>query len=347
MTTYRIYTYSSDEMKLLQKNVYGFINEMSLRYISVKKSYYKGFHLAILDKLDSEVLADFISKLKLSRNIQVDYKHIEEQIKLISKTEESNWQNLPLIQQGTIIKNNDQILYPGRQIFQTQILTQIEQLETKFISKIFNEWIKKEPNEQNIAIRDLWLLFASKYNKGVSVGYLAFRSNFEYFKEEIKDLTPVKQEYLIRKITPNEKECELDTESIKQVLSKQSNFQVEGEKFIDQIIKVVRKSVEQNMVDTSGIYFPDDFFDRHEHWSEFHEMFYRDKKFITEYHKADFLVYRLVLGVLYSILPELSISNLRKEKISGMVANKVEEEMKVNWRGIFANVDEKTEGLVN
>lgn len=83
------------------------------------------------------------------------------------------------------------------------------------------------------------------------------------------------------------------------------------------------------------MYHADDFFERHKHWSEFHQLFCSNQILITHYHQSDFLIYRLVLGVIYSILPELGVSNLRKEKITNIVSKLVEDYYGINWRTVL------------
>ncbi|MFT8759527.1 MAG: hypothetical protein ABF786_08850 [Oenococcus oeni] len=337
MTVYRIYIYDNIQLNDVLKELYGIIESHNLQHISVKKSYYHGFHLAVRDNRHYKTLSDFCSRVNILDTTNINYERIKKQIKMISQTEESPHSNFPLKKNGTIVVTEDNFLSPGRQVLSAQDVEKIEELETIFLSKIYSRWVDLTVAQQNIRLRNLWIYFASMHRLGVTSGYLAFKSNIEYFKEEIKDLSEPKRNYILNKIQETEEESALNNTSISEILTNKDFFKDEGIKFIEKVTYLVKKAIQKKSVNLTAMYYPDDFFDRHEHWSNFHDKFYHEVKFVKNYHSDTFVAYRLIIGILYSILPELNVSNLRKEKISGLVANKVETEKETNWKEVFSN----------
>lgn len=337
MTVYRIYIYDNIQLNAVLRELYGIIDSHNLRNVSVKKSYYHGFHLAVRDNNHYKVLSDFCTRVDVPNIANINYERIEKQIKMISQTEESPHRNLPLRKNGTIVVTEDNFLSPGRQVLSTQDVEKIEELETIFLSKVYSRWVDLTVEQQNIRLRNLWIYFASMHRLGVTSGYLAFKSNIEYFKEEIKDLNECKRNYILNKIQESAEYSALDTTSISEILTNKDLFKDEGIKFIEKVTYLVKNAIQNKSVNLKAMYYPDDFFDRHVHWSNFHDKFYHESKFVQNYHSDSFVTYRLIIGILYSILPELNVSNLRKEKISGLVANKVETEKGTNWKEVFSN----------
>lgn len=333
MVVYRIYDYLPEDLNRIEKEILELVFKHQLKHISIKKSYYKGFHLAIKDLSRMDIISNYLNRVKIKHLKEIDYNYISSQIQFISKLEESELLNLPLYKHGEVIKSDNNILYPGKRIFSKEYTTKIEELETSFLSKIFPLWLTYSEDCQNILLRNIWIYFASKHRYGVEAGYLAFKSNFEYFKEELKDIDSKQKQRILMYLASSCEENDEDT--MEKILNSNNYIYQQGKEFVLQIEEIVKDALKRGKVKIDNMYFPDDFFERHQHWSKFHDSFYHEHNFLKQYHSTSFLTYRLVIGVLYSILPELHVSNLRKEKVSGLVVNKIEGETGVTWEKVF------------
>ncbi len=335
---YRFYSYYPNEINQLLARIVDYAAQQKIYDFSCKKSYMKGFHLAVKTSKKSAI-NDFLKKVTLSQaDTDINYKRVQQQIEIISRFEESELINFPLERQGEIkITNKETFLYPAKQIFPLSFVKRIEEYETKLLINSFNEWKNFNVEEQNEAIAKLFLLFAKRNRFGIKYGYLAFKSNSEYFHEQLKDLSEKNQEKLenyLNQYSNTELALKDNFASFLKLKNYSGTLQ-HFEIFLDEINDLVNEVVVHHDIDFTKMYHADDFFERHLHWSEFHGAFYSNQVLVNLYHQPEFLSYRLSIGILYSILPELGISNLRKEKITCLVSMIVEDYFQSDWKQLL------------
>ncbi|MBF8807626.1 MAG: hypothetical protein IC227_03610 [Enterococcus lacertideformus] len=210
-------------------------NEEKETTLSCKKSYMNGYHLAV--KIDEgSKLNIFLKKIKLCESDDgLNFAKIEKQIKIISKFEESQESNLPLKRQGEIvITESDQPIYPAKQIYLSLVVEKIEEAETRLLMNIISDWEKLNEQEQNVLIEKLFLIFGIRNKYGLKYSYLAFKSNVEYFKDQLLDFTDRNRKKVLEYIEGFTTEETVSKEEIKNLIesSEYENFDYFFEKFL-------------------------------------------------------------------------------------------------------------------
>lgn len=334
----RCYLYNTQKLNKMLQSIFMFLKKNNIKDISVKKSYLYGYHIAIKIHNSNQELISFVEKNYINyTDKNIDYIKIAKLINATSQMEETIQNCLPLKEDGTItFSSEDELLLPKKNIFDDKLVDRIEHLQTKYLIDIYSLWIKMSEDEQNYQIANLFFFLADLNPKGIKFGYLGARSNYEYFKEQLKDYNNPRVNQWKFYIT-NRNNCDknfIKNGVEKYKLKKICNYK-NDQKFIYDLLELFRWGIKENLVKTDNLYTAKTFFQRHSHSSEFHKLYYKDQEFIDQYESNGFILYRLLLSSIYSILPEFNISSLRKQKITGLVSESVEKYFNINYKDVY------------
>lgn len=333
MKIIRIYQYDTNKLNLIKEKIFYECNIRAIGIEGLRKNYYQGFNIAL--RIQDEFESPILNMLKGFKNEITEFdKKINEKdmnkiaslIKTIVKMEENKVNCFPLRDNGEIVVNNfDEDLYPGEVILPLIIRKQIDKIQFHLATKYFKANKSYSEDDIDFLLAKMFVYFSSLGKGGIASGYLSLKSNAEYFKEQLKDVNDyTTREKLYKTVyILNEKLlCSIDNFNGNLLLSEEGMTKY----FREYVNKVARTIFNANINDFNikGMYFPDDFFDRHSHWSSFHEKNYRDSEMLKLYKTENFIKYRICMGVFYGLLPDLDLSNIRKERIT-VIATKLAE----------------------
>lgn len=218
----------------------------------------------------------------------------------------------------TDFTNDDSVFY---KIFNNLIF------EIKNIVKNEN-YFSIDNSKQNAVVVGILNSISSTNKLGITHGYLSMLSNLKYFLSQVdavygsSDLLTIKQN--IYELSSEEKEL-LRTPPL----------------VYEPLEKALRK-LESNLLDEDLNYDslpnPNTFFENSSielKYSEFHKNFYTNPLLIKKYQQKDFCVYRILMKCIFSLLPLLGISLLRRNHIIYLQTKNIEDFYNITWETQF------------
>jgi hypothetical protein len=339
LTTIKCFLYDNRRLNAFLKEIFNYISINESPGTSIKKGYAQGFHISIRTEEANKAFIDFINKeyiLYVSPEA-VDYEKAERLIKAVARMEENEEVMLPLLQDGSLIISRELNFSPRKKVYSIQTQAAIEKIQTEFLSAIYAYWSTIDENQQNYIMANLFMMLGSYSPNGLKSGYLAMRSNYEYFVEQLKDIghKDKHREWKHYVEFRNEQDLYFIHKGVADFFDKKCQIEKEAENYLEQLRGLLRNSYDKGEINTRNLYSASTFFQRHEHSSSFHKLFYNNDEFLKNYEEKAFTLYRLILGELYSLFPELNMSNLRKQKITGLTAEAVEAYYKISWKDVY------------
>lgn len=354
MRVLRCYLYDNNKSRLLFKYLIKYINENKLEDITIEKGYERGLHIEITYPEErnyegmERYIETFLDKHKQIYN-DLDYAKFEKYIRTISSLEEANCEIIPLYKDGELVIEPQGTFQKKKELNSFRVTLEIERLKTKFLCSVYEKWNTLTEEEKNIELTKMFFITSNMNPEGIRVGYLSLRSNYEYFKHQLLD---VKDKYKVDKWTNfiqyrSEKEQQFIKEGVNEFLKGAFDSELIFSKlnqFIYEIKDIFSKSFESGELYIKNMYMADDFFERHDSASDFHNTFYSNKNFVKQYHNKGFIVYRYIISTLYALMTLLNISPLERQKVTGMVAESVESKYNITWQDVYNEMNLKYGG---
>ncbi|WNS43479.1 hypothetical protein [Paenibacillus sp. MMS20-IR301] len=339
LTTIKCFLYDNIRLNTFLKEIFNYLSIHECPGVSLKKGYAQGFHISIRIEEENEPFIDFIKEQYILYTAPgaVDYEKAERLIKAVARMEENGEVMLPLLQDGSLLISGDLNFSPRKKVYSIQTQAAIEKIQTEFLTGIYAYWSNIDENQQNYIMAYLFMLLGSYSPDGLKSGYLAMRSNYEYFVEQLKDIghEDKRKEWKHYISFRNEQDLYFIQNGVADFFEKKCPVEKEAEKYLEKLRELLRDSYNNGGVNTQALYSAATFFERHEHSSSFHQLFYKNNEFLENYEEKNFTLYRLILGEIYSLFPELNMSNLRKQKITGLTAEAVEAYYKISWKDVY------------
>lgn len=356
MRVLRCYLYDSDKTHLFLSYLINYINENKIQDITIQKGYARGYHIEIAypkekyyEEMESYIKV-FLEEHKTSFD-ENTYTKFEKSIKTIQKLEESTCEITPLYLDGEMVIEPDGFFQRRKELNSNRVTLEIERLKTKFLCTVYEKWNSLTQEYKNIELSKMFFITSNMNPEGIRVGYLSLRSNYEYFKQQLLEVSNKEKSYqwmtFIQYRSENEKK--FIEEGVNEFLKDQYESELIFSKLKELIYStksIFSGAFETNELYTTNMYMADDFFDRHTSASDFHQTFYTNKEFVKQYHNKQFIVYRYIISTLYSLLPMLNISPLEKQKVTGIVAESVEFKYNMTWKDIYNEMTLKYGGEV-
>lgn len=186
---------------------------------------------------------------------------------------------------------------------------------------------EKTVDEQNIFIERLLLTVTKQHKDGISHGYLSYYSNYVYYLSQVKSVSNKEQYKTIeRKI---------------KVLSPRESEEISSELIVFEELSSVLQELSRSMLNNLDIISqgvlpsPNNFFDNSLvkiDYSDFHKEVFSNEILIKRYMRKSFIVYRVLMVILFSLLPTLSIDLNRRNHILYLLVSHVEFYYGTDWR---------------
>ncbi|WP_394514305.1 hypothetical protein [Priestia aryabhattai] len=343
----RFFIYDSKKLNSLLDSFYEMVALEGFEDLVIRKGWVNGYHIEILlstsnDRLIKKLKSLFINQVELqlmSDLMKQKYSIILEKVKLL---EEYKGDIYPLYYEGDYLEDFVDTNYLADSFrSEGSVAWNLAQKRTLFIINSKKEWnlFSKEIKQENLLKMALWIAYI--YPDKIQKGGLSFRSNFEYFKQQLKDdsQNSMKLKWLKYVIERDKNE----TRVMNTILDDIEEWKRGGQTayfqnyiiYIDSIKEILQLAVKENKLFINELYTADDFFERVQNPSEFHEMFYKEKAIKSLYNKEKFIIHRYLLTCLYSLLPLLQISVLEKQKVLGMAAEAIENYSQMSWKSFY------------
>ncbi|MDF2534916.1 MAG: hypothetical protein K0R18_1075 [Bacillales bacterium] len=182
-------------------------------------------------------------------------------------------------------------------------------------------------SKQNEVIKKILNTVASLNNLGIKHGYLSFLSNLKYFVSQLNAMFPGNEGEKIKSVIFG---ISSDEEKI---FKNKPQIDKSFYKCLIQLNDFLLQNSEK--INFNKLPKVDSFFDNSPitlKYSDFHKLFLKNDKLIAKYKRDDFMVYRIVMGMVFSLLPLLGISLTRRNHILNLVVQNVERYYKINWK---------------
>ncbi|MEI4529375.1 hypothetical protein [Priestia megaterium] len=343
----RFFIYDSKKLNSLLDSFYETVAFEGFEDLVIRKGWVNGYHIEILlstfnDRLIEKLKSLFINQVELqamSDRMKQKYSIILEKVKML---EEYKGDIYPFYNEGDCIEDFVDTNYLTDSFkSEGSVAWNLAQKRTLFIINSKKEWnhFSKEIKQENILKMALWIAYI--YPDKIQKGGLSFRSNFEYFKQQLKEdsLNSTRLKWLEYVIERDEKDKRIINTILDDVEEWQSGRQTAYFKnyilYIESIKEILQVAAKENKLFINELYTADDFFERVQNPSEFHELFYKEKSIKSLYNKEKFIIHRYLLTYLYSLFPLLQISVLEKQKVLGMAAEAIENYSKMNWKSFY------------
>ncbi|MFU1793967.1 hypothetical protein ACM1RC_08875 [Paenibacillus azoreducens] len=347
------FLYDNDALNQLIRKTVAFLNENDIRDVIIQKDWVQGFHLNLTWAAAENVmgLENHISSLLSgndSRYGEQDYERFEVMMETLKKMEGYQGEVLPLMKDGSVLNVTSAEVLKKNPLCGPHINLQVEKLKTEILRRIYLDWTEYSLEQQNMEITKVFFITSQLSPGGIRYGYLSLRSNFEYFKQQLTELK--NKDRAAAYYTSIHSRTEAEQEFIQNGVAEFLNEVYDNEPFfnnmrdlIQRLQHVYSEAFEAGELYVKEMHFGDDFLDRHPNASEFHKAFFTNPEFLKQYRSKEFIVYRFIASTIYSLLPLLSISPIRKQKITGMVADSVESHFSTNWLEVYNDMARKLE----
>ncbi|WP_371069506.1 hypothetical protein [Sediminibacillus sp. JSM 1682029] len=346
--TYRImscFLYDKDALDHVMTQIISYLNGTGIKEVIIQKSWVHGFHLKICypKKIDMSGLETYVSNLVSENHTSLkeeDYHRLSKIILSVKEMEMYEGEVLPLNKEGEITFLESDVLPENNSLCADEVYEVVEKLKTNLLRTINEEWKRKSNEEQLHELAKMFYITSNLSPGGIRFGYLSLRSNFEYFKQQLKELgNRERAKYMENIITNRSKsDKEFVEKSVGEFLAKQYQNEVifsALKVFIIKLQKLFTEAYQNDLLKIDGMFSAEDFTERHDQMSEFHQMFFSNQDFIKEYGTEGFIVYRYIASTLYSLMPLLKITPLLKQKVTGLVAESVESHFGVTWKDTY------------
>lgn len=355
LRTINCYLYDSQATALLIRAILSFVQTSSLENIILQKSWVFGFHLKVTlensnaDHQLEELIRRHAARYSRERT-EDDYVKYERMVNKLALMEEYAGLFLPLRRDGEITVEEVSSLAHGNPLCSASVNYSIELLKSRLIADIYETWMGLPAGNQNVEAAKMFFITGSNSPGGLKVGYLSLRSNFEYFKAQLTGFR--KDEAVESRIHEalhgrTDAESEFVTNGVRSF--SEGRFEREFifgrlRIFIGSVWTILEQAYEQGELVYDKLHYGEDFFERHDQVSAFHQTFFSNTEFLEHYHDKGFVIYRFVAAVLYSLMPMLEISPLRRQRITGLVAESVESGYSMDWKDAYGYLEMKMAG---
>ncbi|MBY9077974.1 hypothetical protein KIH86_06680 [Paenibacillus sp. HN-1] len=355
LRTINCYLYDSKATALLIRSILSFVQTSNLENIILQKSWVFGFHLKVtLDASNANHQLEELIRRHAARHsrerTEDEYVKYERMVNKLALMEEYSGSFLPLRRDGEVTVEEGNSLSHGNPLCSANVNYSIELLKSRLIADIYESWIGLPADKQNVESAKMFFITGSSSPGGLKVGYLSLRSNFEYFKAQLEGFR--KDEATASRIHEalhgrTDTEREFVTHGVQNFT--EGRFEREFifgrlRIFIGSLWTILEQAYERGELVYDKLYYGEDFFERHDQVSSFHQTFFSNSDFLKHYHDKGFVVYRFVAAVLYSLMPMLEISPLRKQRITGLVSESVESGYEMDWKDAYSYLEMKMAG---
>lgn len=353
LKTLQCFLYDNDVTDSIMGKIITFLNEMDMRNVVIQKDWVQGFHLNLTWEAEeySAAIEQFISTLMAnhqSNYVEQDYRRFTVMVETLKKMEDYPGEVLPLIKDGEVRSITSANLLKNNPLCGVEANYQVEQLKTEVLRRLYFHWMNYSVDQQNIEIMKAFFISSQLSPGGIRYGYLSLRSNFEYFKQQLTELKNKDRADALHSVihTHSDMEKSFVQNGVEQFL--EGGFDKEPivqnmRYLIERLQQIYFEAFDAGEIYTQNMHFGDDFLERHSNVSEFHESFFTNAEFLEQYRSKEFIVYRFIASNIYSLLPLLNISPVRKQKITGMVADSVESHFSTDWRTVYKDMARKLE----
>ncbi|MEK3901440.1 MULTISPECIES: hypothetical protein [unclassified Paenibacillus] len=355
LRTINCYLYDSKAVALLVRSILSFVQTSKLENLILQKSWVYGFHLKVtLDASNAnpqleELIRRHAARYSRERS-EEEYVKYERMVNKLALMEEYSGTFLPLRRDGEVTVEEGSMLTHGNPLCSARVNYSIELLKSRLIADIYESWAELPEDRQNVEAAKMFFITGSHSPGGLKIGYLSLRSNFEYFKTQLAEFR--KDEQMESRI---HKALHGRTDTEKEFIAGGVQSFTEGRFerefifgrlriFISSLWTILEQAYERGELVHDKLYYGDDFFERHDQVSAFHQTFFSNPDFLKHYHDKGFVVYRFVAAVLYSLMPMLEISPMRKQRITGVASESVESGYGMDWKDAYSYLEMKMAG---
>ncbi|MWV45654.1 hypothetical protein GRF59_18740 [Paenibacillus sp. HJL G12] len=355
LRTISCFLYDSEAAALLIQSLIRYIHAGSLKNVILQKGWAHGFHIKTIIPLSEtdegleQTIRRTAERYAKERSTE-EYEKYEQMLHKLARMEAYSGDYLPLYRDGEVIVEEVDQLTSGNPLCSARINYGIELLKSQLFTDIYEEWKRLSEDKQNVECAKMFLITGSGSPGGLQVGYLSLRSNFEYFKtqlDEMKMEAAVERKIRDALMSRTQVEKQFITEGVQKFSKGQYEREFMFERlgiFIRSLTSMLGQAYDDGELKEEKLAHGDDFFERHDQVSDFHQTFYSNPQFLQHYHDRGFIVYRFVASALYSLMPMLGISPLRRQRITGLVAECVECGFDMDWQDAYRNLEMKMAG---
>lgn len=185
---------------------------------------------------------------------------------------------------------------------------------------------------QDYTIMGIFNAVACLNRLGIGHGYLSFLSNLKYFTSQITAIYKKEQSDTIKR------ELFSIPQNYKNYIKDDTSPNIDN--LFYKYVKMAYVYLEENCKQLifSELPQPENFFQNSNiplKYSHFHKCFYNNPLLIRKYKRYDFLIYRIVMGTTFSLLPLLQVSLLRRNKIININSKKIQRYYYITWKTQF------------
>lgn len=358
-------------MKFVTLDVIKLLNEYkgAFKNVIIDKSWLYGpsLKLQVNAGNDEDVAAkrdELFSRIKNEvskredKNEKVDYQKHELISRKLSLIENYKGTILPLRNNYTAIEEKMNI-EDIKTIYDKNLYIDIKSSISEFLCDSYEYFFDLDEEDKDTYLMKLMIILAHynppeiKNSQGIKYAYLTYRSHYEGFNKQLRDNSKSKEAMMSMVNNKPRKVKNFEQEQFDNLLeSIETKFINYKEKDRTQILKwfgLVKDLLNKfkDALETGKVKFQDyhdiEFYlSNHKDLSEFHKNLAANPKLKDVLRSETILRFRLCVNTLYSMLPLISVSPLKKHVLCKYVCDAVEGYYKMNYISIM---QEKTESI--
>ncbi|MFF2911963.1 hypothetical protein [Paenibacillus sp. NPDC057934] len=346
MRTINCYLYDNEAITFLLQGVIRFVQARRLMNVIFQRSWTHGFHMKIsfpaaeADNGLESVIRRLAERYSRPRP-RTEYEDYENILHKLAQLEGYSGDYLPLRIDGEVTVEEEKEFQHNNAIGSFRMNYEIELLKSQLLVDLFDTWTALSAERQNIECAKIFLINVNRSAGGLRYGYLSLRANLEYIKgqmelsskqtgaewsiwENLFSRTEEEQQFIqvgLRRFAEGKYEREFIF----------SRLQI----FIDCLLTILNQAFEEGEVTLQKLLESSDFIQRYDALNDFHLIYHSLADFQKHCHDKGFIIYRMIDSILYSLISLLQVSAVRKQRISGLVAETVEQGLSLNWREAY------------
>ncbi|WP_189026414.1 hypothetical protein [Paenibacillus albidus] len=349
LRTISCYLYDSEATAFLLQGVIRYVHARRLMNVILQKSWTFGFHVKIsfpaaeADNGLEPVIRRLAERYGKPRERR-EYAAYEEILHKLAVLENYTEAYLPLFKDGTVTAEETEGLLHGNTLGSSRVNYEIELLKSQLLVDLYDTWGELPEDRQNIECAKMFMITVNRSPGGIKFGYLSLRSNFEYFISRM-EVTGKKEENKRRIWEALFSRTEEEQQFILQGVKRFAEGRYDREFifgrlqiFVDCLLSVLSQGYDEGEIKAERLRTGGDFLQRYDALNDFHWTFHSPSE-LQKHQEKNFILYRIIDSVLYALMSLLQVTSVRKQHISGLVAECVEQGFSMNWRDSYLEMN--------
>ncbi|WP_379204796.1 hypothetical protein [Paenibacillus sp. GCM10012306] len=344
--TINCYLYDNEATAFLMQGVIRFVQARRLMNVIFRRSWTNGFHMKIsfptaeADNGIEAVIRRLAERYSRPR-LQTEYDNYENILHKQAELENYTGNYLPLRMDGEVTVEEEVEFHHRNAIGSLRMNYEIELLKSQLLVDLFDTWAALSEERQNIECAKIFLINVNRSAGGLRYGYLSLRANLEYIKGQMElsgrqnGLEWNAWEHLFHRTEEEQQFIQVGLQRFAEGKYEREFIFGRMQIFIDCLLTILNQAFENGEITLQKLLEDSDFIQRYDALNDFHLIFHSLADFQKHCDDKGFIIYRMIDSILYSLMSLLQVSAVRKQLISGLIAETVEQGLSLSWREAY------------